>query len=45
LLDSEDIPKFLGFPCAPEPSVGTMAIVVIHEDGDRSFEMLAIQDE
>jgi hypothetical protein len=29
----------------PQPSVRTMAVVMIHEDGDRSFEKMAIQDE
>ena len=28
-----------------QPSVGTMAIVMMDEDGDRPFEMLAIQNE
>jgi hypothetical protein len=30
---------------SPQPSVGPMAIVVIDEDSDCSFEMLTIQDE
>jgi hypothetical protein len=28
-----------------QPSVRAMAVGMIHEDGDRAFEMLAIQDE